>query len=200
MYIVGITGASGSIIGIRTIEELLKAGKQVTAIVSDAGWTTLNHELPSPEGKASSVAEILKRRGISPGRDMLREYANSDFFAPPASGTAPFEAVIIAPLSMKSLAGIAHGYAESLITRAADVALKEGRRCILVPRETPLSLIHLDNMLAAKKAGADILPPMPGFYAFPGTIDDVVDFIVGKILGLAGIDHSLFSPWGDDNR
>ena len=197
MYIVGITGASGSVIGIRLIEELLRSGRHVSAIVSDSGWRTLGHELFRRQKNPSSVAEVLDARSFTFDRGLLSEYANNDFFAPPASGTARFEAVIIAPLSMKSLSAIAHGYADTLITRAADVALKEGRRCILVPRETPLSLIHLDNMLRARKAGADIVPPAPAFYAFPETIGDVVDFTVGKILGLLGVGHELFRPWGD---
>jgi len=197
MYIVGITGASGSVIGIRLIEELLRSGRHVSAIVSDAGWQTLNHELFRDGEKSSTIADVLARRNFRYDPGLLKEHDNRDFFAPPASGTARFEAVIIAPLSMKSLSAIAHGYADTLITRAADVAIKEGRRCILVPRETPLSLIHLDNMLRARKAGADIVPPAPAFYAFPETIGDVVDFTVGKILGLLGIEHELFRPWGD---
>jgi 4-hydroxy-3-polyprenylbenzoate decarboxylase len=196
MYIVGITGASGSIIGVRLIEELIKSGKTVAAIVSDAGWKTLGHELFFGQSAPSGMAEVLERRNVPPAPGILREYANDDFFAPPASGTASFDALIIAPLSMKSLSAIAHGYADSLITRAADVALKEGRTCILMPRETPLGLAHIENMLAAKRAGAHIVPPVPGFYTHPRTIDDTGNFIVGKVLNLLGVEHELFQAWG----
>ena len=196
MYIVGITGASGSILGIRIIEELLRVKKPVSVIVSDAGWKTLCYELSLKTEETDSVEKVLRARGFSSSPGLLSEYRNDDLFAPSASGSTLFTAMIIAPLSMKSLASIANGYADSLLTRSADVALKEGRPLILVPRETPLNTIHLENLLRAKKAGAAIVPPMPGFYAFPRSIDDVVDFVTGKVLNLLGIEHSLFEAWG----
>ena len=98
---------------------------------------------------------------------------------------------------MKTLAGIAAGYADTLITRAADVALKENRKCILVPRETPLGLIHIENLLKVKQAGADVIVPVPSFYTFPETLDDIVNFVVGKTLNLLGIEHKLFTGWGE---
>ena len=113
-----------------------------------------------------------------------------------ASGTADFEAVVVVPCSMKTMAAIANGYADTLINRACDVALKEKRRCIIVPRETPLNLIHLKNMYQAAKAGVEVLPPVPGFYTRPKTVDDVVNFVVGKMLNLLGKPHSLFQSWG----
>ena len=198
MYIVGITGASGPVIGVRLVEELLRSGKEVASVVTPAAWGIMGHEM-GPGGKwHSSLRELLGERGSTGGLQLLREYAHDDMFAPPASGSFKFDAVVVAPCSMKTLAGIATGFADTLIGRAADVALKEGRRCILVPRETPLNLIHLENLLKAKKAGADILVPVPGFYTRPRTVDDVVDFIVGKILNLLGIEHNLFRPWGTE--
>jgi len=196
MYITAITGASGSILGIRLIEELLRAGQEVSAIVSGSAWKIIQHEILNNKEKASALADILKIRKCGNLKN-FREYKNDDFFSPFASGTSRFRAIIIIPCSMKTLAGVASGYADNLINRAADVALKENRKCILVPRESPLNLIHIENLLKAKQAGADIVMPVPPFYANPKTIDDVVDFIVGKVLSLLGIEHELFTPWGE---
>ena len=194
MYIVTITGASGSILGIRLIEQLLLSGKDVASIVSDSAWKVLAHETGDT---SQSMAYILKQQGIDTGR--LKEYNNNDFSSPPSSGTSSFKAVIVAPCSMKTLSGIASGYADTLINRIVDVALKESRKCILIPRETPLNLIHIENMLRIKQAGAEILLPVPGFYTFPETIDDVIDFIIGKTLNLLGIKHQLFQSWGENS-
>jgi 4-hydroxy-3-polyprenylbenzoate decarboxylase len=196
MHIIGITGASGAILGIRLIEELLGAGRPVGAIVSAAAWDIIDYEIGggAPE---RSLAKLMVRRRDDRDLSLLTEYANDDLFAPPASGSFGFDAMVIAPCSMKTLSAVASGYADSLITRAADVALKERRRLVLVTRETPLGRVHLENMLRAKDAGADILPPVPGFYTRPRTIDDVVDFAVGKVLNLLGIRHDLFREWGD---
>ncbi len=196
-YIVAITGASGAIIGVRLIEELLKSGRSVAAVVSDAGRRTLAFEILREAKKNASVSEILEKRGCVCKSGFFSEYANDDFFSPPASGTSGFKAVIVVPASMKSLSAIANGYADSLITRAADVAIKERRRLILVPRETPLSSIHLENMLRVRNVGGDILMPVPGFYTFPETISDVVDFTVGRVLSLLDIPHTLYRGWGD---
>lgn len=197
MHVIGITGASGPIIGIRLIEELLRAGREVAAIVSASGWKIIGHEMAGGKESFGSVAEILRRRGSGITSEKLREYSDDDFFSPVASGTSRFESVVVAPCSMKTLGAVAGGYADTLIRRAVDVALKEKRRCVLVPRETPLSVIHLENMLKAARAGADILPPVPGFYTFPRSVDDVVDFVVGKILSLLDIEHALFRRWGE---
>jgi 4-hydroxy-3-polyprenylbenzoate decarboxylase len=198
MYIICITGASGAVIGVRLVEELLNSGKRVSSVVSAPAWDIIAREIDGGADCAFSMKRLLQARGISRSTEQLREYANDDLSAPFSSGSSRFEAVIVAPCSMKSLAGIAAGLADSLTGRAADVALKEGRRCILIPRETPLSLIHIDNMRRAKSAGADILIPVPGFYTRPASIDDVVNFIVGKTLSLLGIRHTLFRPWGGE--
>jgi len=126
----------------------------------------------------------------------LTEFQNNDISSPVASGSSPFEAVVVVPTSMKTLSSIACGYTDTLIARTCDVALKEKRRCIIVPRETPLNVIHMENMLRAAKAGAVIMPPVPGFYTRPRTIDDIIDFIVGKILNLLDRKHTLFKSWG----
>lgn len=196
MYIIGITGASGAILGIRLIEELLGAGRSVGAIVSAAAWGIIEYEIGDDKTRDLSLSGLVARR--RPELDLARlcEYANDDLFAPPASGSFRFDAAVVAPCSMKTLSAVASGYADSLITRAADVALKERRRLVLVPRETPLARSHIENMLRARDAGADIVPPVPGFYTRPRTIDDVVDFTVGKVLNLLGIKHDLFPEWG----
>ncbi|HSV97793.1 MAG TPA: UbiX family flavin prenyltransferase [Spirochaetota bacterium] len=196
MYIIGITGASGAILGVRLIEELLGAGRPVGTVVSVAAWGIIDYEIGGDEARPRSLSRLIARR--RPGLDLslLSEYANDDLFAPPASGSFRFDAMVIAPCSMKTLSAVASGYADSLISRAADVALKERRRLVLVPRETPLGRVHIENMLRARDAGADIVPPIPGFYTRPRTIDDVVDFTVGKVLNLLGIRHDLFPEWG----
>ena len=200
MHIVGITGASGAIIGIRLVEELLTNGCSVNAVATESAWLTINHEIVRGKAKISTIKELLEYRKFSSNIDNFSEYSNTDFFAPIASGSSILKSLVIAPCSMKTLSAIANGYSDSLLLRAADVSLKENRKTILVPRETPLSLIHLENLLKAKKAGADIVPPVPGFYNHPQTIDDAVNFIVGKILNLLEISNNLIKPWGNDAR
>lgn len=197
MYIIAITGASGAILGIRLAEELIKAGKEISVIVSDSAWQVIHHELFRNKKRPDTVKDILKLRGTGFDPDHVHEFRNDNFFSPPASGTSFFEALIIMPCSMKTLSGIAAGYADTLINRVADVALKERRRCILVPRETPLNLIHIENMLKAKQAGAEILLPIPGFYTYPETVDDIINFVVGKTLNLLNIKHALFKSWDE---
>ena len=198
MYILAITGASGSIIGVRVAEELLARGEDVAVIVSETGWRTLHHELFRDRLHPGTFSEVLQSRGFtSPGT--LHEYDNGDFFAPPASGSFPFKGMIVAPASMKTLSAVVHGYASSLITRAVDVALKENRVCIMVPRETPLNLIHLENLLKARQAGIHIVPPVPAFYNHPETIDDVVNGVAGRVLSLLGIHTDLVRPWGKND-
>ncbi|TAL31022.1 MAG: UbiX family flavin prenyltransferase [Spirochaetes bacterium] len=198
MHVIAITGASGAVIGVRLIEALLARGKPVIGIVSEMGWKTIAHELFRGKSHPASLAEVIDARGVRVPPGLLRECAHDDLFAPPASGSFPFDAMVIAPCSMKTLAAVASGYANTLITRAADVALKERRRLVLLPRETPLSLIHIENMRAVKLAGADIVIPAPAFYTHPESLDDVIDFIAGKILTLLGVEHSLYKTWGAD--
>jgi len=196
MIVVAISGASGPIMGVRLIEELLNSKEKVAAIVSQPACQIIEYEILREKISFSSLKELLAKRGLSGNYDLLSEFKNNDFFAPVASGSTKFEAIIVIPCSMKTLSAIVHGYANSLITRTCDVALKEKRRCIIVPRETPLSVVHTENIHRAALAGIEIVPPVPGFYTRPESVDDVVNFIVGKVLNLLGRDHSLFESWG----
>ncbi len=197
MIIVAITGASGPIMGIRLIEELLKGGKPVTGIASKGSFSVMESELSYPISGESPLTGILEQRGNIADLTSFREYDCNNFNAPCASGTSAFDAIVVVPCSMKSLSAIANGNADNLILRACDVALKERKRCVIVPRETPLNLIHIENMKKATLAGAIIAPPIPGFYTRPKRADDIVDFIVGKILNLLGKKHALFKGWGE---
>jgi 4-hydroxy-3-polyprenylbenzoate decarboxylase len=200
MIVVAISGASGPIMGIRLIEELLHSKERVAAIVSQSSRQIIEYEILKGKGSFSSIKELLVQRGITDNHDLLSEFKNNDFFAPVASGSAEFEAMLVIPCSMKTLSAIVHGYADSLITRACDVALKEKRRCIIVPRETPLSVVHTENLHRAALAGIEIVPPVPGFYTRPESLDDVIDFVVGKVLNLLGRKHSLFERWGKKKK
>jgi len=195
MYIVAITGASGVIIGIKLIAELLKLNKKVAAIVSDAAWETINFEIFKNKITINNIKDLLLKLNFNLDFSSLYEYKDNDFFSPTASGSTKFKAVVVAPCSMKTLSAIATGYADSLITRTVDVALKENKKTIIVPRETPVNLIHLENMVKAKKAGAQIVLPEPAFYTFPKSVDDIINFIIGKILNLLEIEHTLFDSW-----
>jgi 4-hydroxy-3-polyprenylbenzoate decarboxylase len=196
MIVVAISGASGPIMGVRLIEELLNSEEKVAAIVSQPARQIIEYEIFREKRSFSSLEELLSRRGLSGNYDLLSEFKNNDFFAPVASGSTKFEAMVVIPCSMKTLSAIVHGYADSLITRTCDVALKESRRCIIVPRETPLSVVHTENIHRAAMAGIDIVPPVPGFYTRPESVDDVVNFVVGKVLNLLGREHNLFESWG----
>ena len=196
MIVVAISGASGPIMGVRLIEELLNIEEKVAAIVSQPARQIIEYEILREKRSFSSLKELLEQRVISRNHDLLSEFNNNDFFAPVASGSTIFEAMAVIPCSMKTLSAIVHGYANSLITRTCDVALKEKRRCILVPRETPLSVVHTENIHKAAMAGIDIVPPVPGFYTRPESVADVVNFVVGKVLNLLGREHDLFESWG----
>jgi 4-hydroxy-3-polyprenylbenzoate decarboxylase len=188
-YVVGITGASGSIYGIRLIEELARAQQTVHVVVTSAGKEVMREEIGLPD-----IRKILSSRKTE-GRISIWEH--DDFSAPFMSGSNPPGAVIVIPCSMGNLAAIANGMSDNLLERTSDVALKEKKPLILVVRETPLSLIHIENMLKAARAGAHMVPAMPAFYHHPETVDDVVNFIVGKVLNLLSIRHTLFAPWGE---
>jgi len=188
-YVVGITGASGSIYGIRLIQQLALKKHTVNVIVTSAGKMVMKEELG-----VSGLSEMDKL-GLSKIKGNIKIWENNDFEAPFMSGSSAPEAVIIIPCSVGKLAAIANGISGNLVERTADVALKEKRQLILVIRETPFSLIHLENMVKVSRAGAQILPAMPAFYHHPKTIDDMVNFVVGKVLNLLRIEHNLFKRW-----
>ena len=194
--VVGITGASGSIYGLRLIGELLHAEKQVTVLLTNAGRQVLAFEtgLKLSEKPQECLQELKEH--FKTGEN-LRHYALNDFFASVASGSSTPEAVVICPCSMGTVGRIAAGLSDNLLERVADVALKENRKLLLVPRETPFNQIHLENLLRLSKAGAQILPAMPGFYQQPETVADLVNFVVGKVLDNLDIEHQLFKRWGD---
>jgi len=188
-YVIGITGASGSIYGVRLIHELVSRKHHVDVVITNAGKKVMEEEL------GISGSKEIKNLLLSPKNVQIRIYENDDFTAPFMSGSNAYEAVIIIPCSVGKLAAIANGISGNLLERTADVALKEKRQLVLVVRETPLSLIHLENMVKVVKAGAQVLPAMPAFYHHPKTIDDMVNFIVGKVLNLLRIDHNLLKGW-----
>jgi len=188
-YVIGITGASGSIYGVRLIRELARKKHHVDVVITSAGKQVMKEEL--------GVSDFgnMEKLGLSKFQGNIKIWENDDFEAPFMSGSGAPEAVIIIPCSVGKLAAVANGISSNLIERTADVALKEKRQLILVVRETPFSLIHLENMVKVARAGAQILPAMPAFYHHPRTIDDMVNFIVGKVLNLLKIKHNLFKGW-----
>lgn len=182
MYlIVAITGSSGVVYGARLLEACRELGIETDLIISEAAQTLLELEL----GKKADELRKLATRSYSP----------DDMMAPIASGSHKVDGMVIAPCSMKTLGSIASGVSDNLITRAADVTLKQNRPLVLVPRETPLNLIHLENMAKLRRAGATILPASPAFYYRPAEISDLVDFVVGRILEMFGVEHELYRRW-----
>jgi len=179
--VVAITGASGIVYGKRLLEVLRERKVETHLIVSQAAERVMEHELGISKKDLQKLA--------------TRVYEADDLTAPLMSGSFKIDGMVIIPCSMKTLAGIAHGFANNLILRAADVMLKEKRRLIVVPRETPLSVVHLRNMLIVAKLGAYVVPAMPAFYQKPEKVGDLVDFIVGRVLDCLGIEHALFKRW-----
>jgi 4-hydroxy-3-polyprenylbenzoate decarboxylase len=192
---VAVTGASGAIYAARTIAALLTQGCRLEVIVSDYGRRLLAEELGA-DMKVERLQDYLTGRygpGVANGTISL--HSNRDLGSALASGSHRCEAMVIVPCSMKTMAGVAHGLSQSLIERAADVMLKEKRRLVVVPRETPMSLPDLRNMVACAEAGAMVLPAMPAFYQKPQSIDDMAAFIAGKILNALGFEQDLFPAW-----
>jgi 4-hydroxy-3-polyprenylbenzoate decarboxylase len=193
--VIAITGASGAVYATRTMAALLERGSHVELVVSDYGRRLLRDEL----GDAASVDKLAEYLATTYG-DRIRSgtytlHSNKDLGAKIASGSQDCEAMVIVPCSMKTLAGVAHGLSRNLVERAADVMLKERRPLIIVPRETPMSLPQLRNMVLCAEAGAMMMPAMPAFYQMPKTLDDLADFMAGKILGALGITHELYPRW-----
>lgn len=196
--VVAVTGASGSRIGLRTVRALLDAEQQVSLLISPAGLQVLNYETGLGwNGDAQNMTASLRSYF---GSDRIDYYACDNLFAPIASGSAAPDAVVIVPCSMGTAGRIAAGLSNTLIERVADVALKEHKQLLLVPRETPLSTLHLENLLRLSRAGAQILPAMPAYYQKPQTLDDLDDFLAGKILDSLRLPHQLFKRWGSDDQ
>lgn len=181
MIIVAITGASGVIYGYRLLETLNSLGKDVSVLLTSPGQIIMEYELGIGEDRLIKMADNY--------------YDADDLTTAINSGSCPFEAMVIVPCSMKTLGAIANGYANNAVTRAADVALKERRKLVIVPRETPLRTVHLENMLSISQEGGIILPAMPGFYHKPQNVDDIANFIVGKIMDVLGLEHDLYQRW-----
>ncbi len=204
--LLAFTGASGAIYGVRLGEELLMAGVRLTMLISRPAFTVLMEECGldwggGPEEVTGKAWEYFAA-AISTGRDetafepSITYYAEDDFLAPIASGSSAPDAMVICPCSMGTTGRIAAGLSGTLIERSADVMLKERRPLLLVPRETPVSAIHLENLLKLARAGACIVPAMPAFYHRPATVDDLVNFVVGKVLDQLGVENSLYRRWG----
>ncbi|OYW38373.1 MAG: aromatic acid decarboxylase [Hydrogenophilales bacterium 12-61-10] len=193
-----LSGASGMAYGLRLLECLLAADIDVNLLVSHAAHLVTKQEL----GVALPARALDLERQLSESlatRDgQLRVYGREDWNAPVASGSNPADAMVVCPCSMGTLAAIAHGTSDNLIERAADVMLKEHRQLILVPREAPFSTLHLENMLKLSRMNAVILPANPGFYHRPQSVEDIIDFIVARILDQLGVEHALMARWGDD--
>ena len=196
---VAFTGASGMAYGLRLVECLIQAGMKVQLVYSQVAQVVARQELDLtlPARAAEVETDLTARYGAATGQ--LRVFGREEWFSPLASGSNAPRALVVCPCSMGTLAAIAGGMSDNLIERAADVILKEGRKLILVPRETPFSVIHLENMLRLARAGAVILPANPGFYHRPETVAQVVDFIVARILDQLAVVHDLMPRWGNDD-
>jgi len=208
--LLGISGASGAVYGLRTGAALHSLGVDLHLIVTATAWDILDQEvgtgnIPRPGTTPGSLLRSMgmpgKKRWLSERMSVppeaLHLHAEDDFTIPFTSGSNPPDAMVIAPCSMGMLGRIAHGVSSSVLTRCADVVLKEKRPLVVVPRETPLSVIHLENLLTLARAGADILPASPGFYHRPATVGEMVDFVVSRILFRIGLDAGLTGKWGE---
>ena len=191
-----LTGASGMPYGIRLLEMLLREGKQVYLLYSKVAQIVAQQEMKLVLPSSAKEAENFFNHQYHLPDGQLRVFGREEWFAPVASGSNPADSMVICPCTMGTLAAIAAGLNQKLIERAADVMLKENRQLILVPREMPFSAIHLENMLKLVRSGAVILPANPGFYHHPQTIQDMIDFVVARILDHLGIIHTLIPRWG----
>lgn len=184
--VVCITGASGVVYAKRLLEVLSEKNIHISLIISETGKLVIEKEL------SSTIEDFYKYCDDY--------YENDDFLSPIASGSNLYDAVIVVPCSMKTLSAIANGYSDDLIVRVCDISLKERRKLIIMPREMPLNTIHLENMLKLSKNGCIIMPPIPAFYHHPKDINDIVDFVVGRVLDLLGIENNLFKRWSSENK
>lgn len=194
-WVIGMTGASGAAYGELLCRHMLSLGHTVHLVISDAGWRVLHDELGWNASRRQETLEL--HFGGLPGK--LIYHPVQDIGASIASGSFRTKGMVIVPCSMGTLSGIAHGSSDNLLERTADVMLKEGRRLIIVPRETPLHAIHLENMLKLAQLGVTVIPAMPAFYQQPKTLEDIVRFLVGKVLDSMEVEHELFTRWGESD-
>lgn len=192
---VAVTGASGALYATRTLAALLERGYHVEVVISDYGKRLLFDELGERASLDRLMPYLAEKYGPSVEQGTMTLLSNRDLGATIASGSHGCKGMVIVPCSMKTLAAVSHGLSRNLVERAADVMLKERRPLVIVPRETPMSLMQLRNMVLCAEAGAIMLPAMPAFYQMPKTLDDLADFMAGKILGALGIDHDLYPMW-----
>lgn len=193
-YVFALTGATGSVLGIRVLLEVAKTAEVHLLITSQAFSIIFQETGIDWNGASEKDVEARVRESLQ--SENIYYYHEMDLSAPVSSGSFRTDGMFIVPCSMKTLSGVANGYTENLIQRAADVTIKEGRRLVMSPREMPFSAIHLENMLKLARLGVGIAPPVMGFYHGPKTIDDMVDFAAGKVLDLMGIEHDIFRRWG----
>jgi 4-hydroxy-3-polyprenylbenzoate decarboxylase len=195
-FVVAITGASGAIYGLQLCREIIRCqADHLTVLISSAGHQVLEEECGLQwQGGEAKVAQLL-RDHLQAGEQQLSYYAEDNFRAPIASGSNAPDAMVVCPCSMGSLSRIASGNSGNLLERCADVMLKERRTLVMVPRETPLNEIHLENMLKLARMGVTMVPPMPAFYHRPKSIDDLIGFVVGKVLDVLGMEHALYRRW-----
>ncbi|MET0168257.1 MAG: UbiX family flavin prenyltransferase [Vicinamibacterales bacterium] len=193
--VVAITGASGAIYAMRTVAALLERGCHIELVVSDYGRRLLRDELGDDAAIEKLMDYLVAAYGEGVRAGTYTLHSNKDLGAKIASGSQNCDSMVIVPCSMKTLAGVAHGLSRNLIERAADVMLKERRKLILLPRETPMSLPQLRNMVLCAEAGAMLMPAMPAFYQMPQTLDDLANFMAGKILAALGFEHELYPAW-----
>ena len=194
---VALTGASGMPYGLRLIECLLQAGSRVWVMYSQAAQVVAKQEMGLTLPSRPEAFQQWLQQQYQAQDGQLAVFGREAWFAPPASGSNPADAMVICPCSMGALAAVAHGMSDNLIERAADVMIKEQRKLVLVPRETPLSAIHLENMLKLARLGVCILPPVPAFYTHPQSVADMVDFVVARILDQLQVPHQLHARWGE---
>lgn len=191
--VVAITGASGAPYAVRLVEALVEARRRVWLVVSSHGWRLL-----ATESGIHDLAELRARVGAAAWDRWVTVFDDGDRGARPASGSARTAGMIVCPCSMGTISAIAAGSSRSLVERAADVTLKERRRLVVVPRETPLSEIHLENLLRLTRAGAVVLPAAPGFYHAPTRVEELVDFVVARVLDQVGVEHAVGRRWGEE--
>ncbi len=192
--LIGVTGASGSIYAERLVEVLKGQVERIYLLFTDTGAKVVRHELKT-KAEGFSLLKASQGELDEKDRSVIRLLKNDDLFAPVASGSSAPTAMIVLPCSMGTLARISQGTSSNLLERSADVCMKQRRRLIICPRETPLSAIHLRNMLSLSELGVDMIPAMPAFYQHPKSIDDMVDFVVGRVVEVLGLPHTLYPAW-----